>query len=249
MLGGAGFVWAGWTGFNGGAPLAANWIASLAVLNTHICTATSLLVWLSMDMLVYKKSSVVGAVQGIITGLVCITPAAGIVEPWAAVVMGALSGSVPWYTMMVLHRKSAFFQKVDDTLGAFHTHAVAGALGGLLSGILVKPSLLELYYPPPLSHGPGLFYGLIQGGLMDSLKQLGFQVLGALFVAGWNVVITSLICIFLSLFLDLRMDERDLEIGDDAAHGEEAYALWGDGERRPAHPHRHLTIPSICRHC
>ncbi|WJZ86273.1 hypothetical protein VitviT2T_005744 [Vitis vinifera] len=78
MLGGAGFLWVGWTGFNGGSPFAANEITSLAILNTHICTATSLFVWLSMDMLVYKKSSAIGAVQGMITGLVCITPAAGL---------------------------------------------------------------------------------------------------------------------------------------------------------------------------
>ncbi|KAK9948324.1 hypothetical protein M0R45_003905 [Rubus argutus] len=75
MLGGAGFLWLGWTGFNGGSPFAANGIASLAILNTHVCTATSLLVWVSLDMIVYKKSSVIGAVQGMITGLVCITPA------------------------------------------------------------------------------------------------------------------------------------------------------------------------------
>ena len=77
MLGGAGFLWMGWAGFNGGAPQSAGLIASLAILNTHICTATSILVWLSLDMVVYKKSSVIGAVQGMITGLVCITPAAG----------------------------------------------------------------------------------------------------------------------------------------------------------------------------
>ncbi|XP_059592072.1 ammonium transporter 2 member 3-like [Vitis vinifera] len=209
MLGGAGFLWVGWTGFNGGSPFAANEITSLAILNTHICTATSLFVWLSMDMLVYKKSSAIGAVQGMITGLVCITPAAGIVEPWAAGLMGAMSGSIPWYTMMVLHRKSAFFQKVDDTLGAFHTHAVAGTLGGLLSGILAKPSLLKLYYTET-TYGPGLFYGLIQGRLMDSLKQMGFQILGVVFVAAWNVVVTSLICIFLSRFLNLRMTKKRL---------------------------------------
>lgn len=70
-------MWLGWTGFNGGSPFAANLIASLAIVNTHICTATSLLVWVSLDMVVYKKSSVIGAVQGMITGLVCITPGAG----------------------------------------------------------------------------------------------------------------------------------------------------------------------------
>ncbi|CAL5357014.1 unnamed protein product [Camellia sinensis] len=73
MLGGAGFLWLGWTGFNGGSPMSAGTIAPLAIVNTHLCTATSLLVWLSLDMLVYKKSFVIGAVQGMITGLVCIT--------------------------------------------------------------------------------------------------------------------------------------------------------------------------------
>lgn len=78
MLGGAGFLWMGWAGFNGGAPFkVGDMTASLAIFNTHLCTATSLLVWLSLDMVVYKKSSVIGAVQGMITGLVCITPAAG----------------------------------------------------------------------------------------------------------------------------------------------------------------------------
>lgn len=81
MLAGAGFLWMGWTGFNGGSPLAAGTITSLAVLNTHICTATSLLVWLSLDMIFYKKSSVIGAIQGMITGLVCITPGAGNYTP------------------------------------------------------------------------------------------------------------------------------------------------------------------------
>lgn len=77
MLGGAGFLWLGWTGFNGWSPFSANEIAAPAIVNTHLCAATSLLVWVSMDMIVYKKSSVIGAVQGMITGLVCITPGAG----------------------------------------------------------------------------------------------------------------------------------------------------------------------------
>lgn len=67
----------GWTGFNGGAPFQVGEITSLAIFNTHLCTATSILVWLSLDMLVYKKGSLIGSVQGMITGLVCITPGAG----------------------------------------------------------------------------------------------------------------------------------------------------------------------------
>ncbi|CAK9179768.1 unnamed protein product [Ilex paraguariensis] len=77
VLGGAGFLWLGWTGFNGGSPLSAGTVAPVAILNTHLCTATSLLVWLFLDITFYNKSSVIGAVQGMITGLVCITPGAG----------------------------------------------------------------------------------------------------------------------------------------------------------------------------
>ncbi|CAA3023722.1 ammonium transporter 3 member 1-like [Olea europaea subsp. europaea] len=95
MLTGVGFVWLGWTGFNGGAPFVASIDASMAILNTNICTATSLLTWLILDIIFFKKPSVLGATQGIITGLVCITPGAGVVQGWAAIIMGLLSGSIP----------------------------------------------------------------------------------------------------------------------------------------------------------
>jgi ammonia channel protein AmtB len=77
MLAGAGLLWMGWSGFNGGAPYAANTVAPIAVINTNICAATSLLVWTSLDVVFFGKPSVIGAVQGMMTGLVCITPGAG----------------------------------------------------------------------------------------------------------------------------------------------------------------------------
>ena len=77
MLAGAGLLWMGWTGFNGGDPYVVSMDASLAVLNTHVCTAASLLTWVLLDVAFFRKPSVIGAVQGMITGLVCITPAAG----------------------------------------------------------------------------------------------------------------------------------------------------------------------------
>ena len=76
-LAGAGLLWMGWAGFNGGDPYSANIDSSMAVLNTHICAATSLLVWTWLDVIFFNKPSVIGAVQGMITGLVCITPGAG----------------------------------------------------------------------------------------------------------------------------------------------------------------------------
>ncbi|XP_031498876.1 ammonium transporter 2-like [Nymphaea colorata] len=223
MLAGAGLLWLGWSGFNGGAPYAANLVSSMAVLNTNICAATSLLVWTTLDVLFFGKPSVIGAVQGMMTGLVCITPGAGVVQAWAAILMGILAGSVPWVTMMILHKRSALLQNVDDTLGVFHTHAVAGLLGGVLTGLFAEPVLCRMLLP--FTNTRGAFYGG-EGGI-QLLKQLA----AAAFVIVWNIVSTTLILLFIRLFMPLRMPEEQLIIGDDAVHGEEAYALWGDGDR------------------
>ncbi|KAI3993494.1 hypothetical protein MKX01_002507 [Papaver californicum] len=203
-LAGAGLLWML-------SPYAASIDASIAVLNTNICAATSLLMWTSLDVFYFGKPSVVGGIQGMVTGLVCITPGAGVVQSWAAIVMGIVAGSVPWFTMMILHKKSSLLQKVDDTLGVFHTHAVAGILGGALTGLLAEPHL---------------WVDSITGGI-QFLK----QIVAPLFVIGWNLVSTSIILLLIRMVIPLRMSDDELLIGDDAAHGEEAYALWGDGER------------------
>lgn len=131
---GAGILWIGWNGFNGGDPYAASPDAGAAVLNTNIATAMSLLMWTMLDIIFFKKPAVIGAVQGMTTGLVAITPAAGVVAGWGAITIGALSGSIPWVTMNVLG-KTSFMKQVDDTLGVFHTHMIAGFLGGFCVGL------------------------------------------------------------------------------------------------------------------
>lgn len=136
--------------------------------------------------------------------------------------MGILSGSIPWYTMMVLHMKWSFMQRIDDTLGVFHTHAVAGLLGGATTGLFAEPVLCNLFLAIPDSRGA--FYG------GDGGSQFGKQIAGTLFVIGWNIVITSIICVLIGLVLPLRIPDAQLLIGDDAVHGEEAYAIWAEGE-------------------
>lgn len=147
----------------------------------------------------------------------------GLVQGWAAIVMGVLSGSVPWFSMMILGKKLRVFQVVDDTLAVFHTHAVAGLLGGILTGLFAEPRLSALFLP--VTNSRGAVYG--GSGGVQILK----QIVGGLFIIGWNVVVTSIICVVISLVMPLRMSEEELLIGDDAVHGEEAYALWGDGEK------------------
>ncbi|XP_019100505.1 PREDICTED: ammonium transporter 2-like [Camelina sativa] len=229
MLAGAGLLWMGWSGFNGGAPYAANLTSSIAVLNTNLSAATSLLVWTTLDVIFFGKPSVIGAIQGMVTGLAGVTPGAGLMQTWAAIIVGIVSGTAPWASMMILHKKSALLQKVDDTLAVFYTHAVAGLLGGIMTGLFAHPELCELLLPEPKTRGA--FYGG-NGG-----KQLLKQLAGAAFIAVWNLVSTTIILLAIRMFIPLRMAEEELGIGDDAAHGEEAYALWGDGEKFDATRH------------
>lgn len=151
-------------------------------------------------------------------------------QGWAAIIMGLCSGSIPWFTMMVVHKRSAMLQKVDDTMAVLHTHAVAGSLGGLLTGVFAEPKLNYLFYGYYAQY-VGLFYGFDMGKVATGFRQIGIQLLGILFVVALNITTTSLICLFIRILVPLRMSEEDMEIGDEAAHGEEAYAIWGEGDR------------------
>ncbi len=222
MLVGAGILWLGWNGFNGGDPYAASRDAGVAVLNTNVATAMSLLVWTMMDIWYFKKPSVIGAVQGMITGLVAITPAAGVVSGYGALIIGIFSGLIPWISMNIAGKRLSLFRKIDDTLGVFHTHAMAGLLGGILTGILATKTGCAAF---GLSN-PG-------GGIDGNWHQVLLQLYGAGFIILLNVVVTYVLLKVISFFIPLRMSEEDMLIGDDAAHGEEAYALFGDGERKP----------------
>ncbi|KAI0483177.1 ammonium transporter AmtB-like domain-containing protein [Xylariaceae sp. FL0804] len=217
---GAGILWVGWNGFNGGDPYAASADAGVAVLNTNLCTAVSLLVWTGLDVIYFKKPSVIGAVQGMITGLVAITPAAGVVAGWGAILLGLGSGSVPWFTMNILGRTAFLQRHFDDTLGVMHTHLVAGFVGGFGTGLWATEAGCKAF---GLTN-PG-------GAVAGNGIQLGYQVAGALFVIGWNLVWTSLILLFIRhvLRIPLRMSEEQLLLGDDAVHGEEAY-VFGDAD-------------------
>jgi Amt family ammonium transporter len=131
MLIGAGIIWIGWNGFNGGDPYAASQDAGVAVINTNIATALSVLVWIALDCIKddEHKMSVIGAIQGMLSGLVAITPAAGVVNGWGAIIIGLLAGSIPCLSMRWR------WERVDDVLQVFDTHAVAGVVGGICVGL------------------------------------------------------------------------------------------------------------------
>lgn len=215
---GAGMLWLGWNGFNGGDPYTASPDAGAAVLNTNLATAVSLLMWTFLDMIMFKKPSVIGSVQGMITGLVAITPAAGVVAGWGAIIIGVFSGSIPWVTMNILGKKLQLFHWVDDTLGVFHTHLVAGVVGGFLVGIFAT------------AEGCAAFALTTPGGAIEGNGvQIGWQLAGACFIFGWNTFWTSAIMFFIKYVcrVPLRLSDEELIMGDDALHGEVAYT-FGD---------------------
>src|SRR6516162_376139 len=223
-LAGAGILWLGWNGFNGGDPYFANADAGAAVLNTNTATATALLVWTLMDKMAYGKPSVIGAVNGMIAGLVAITPAAGYVDGWGAIIIGVAAGIIPWASMNKL-QKSAFMMKVDDTLSVFSTHGTAGLTGGLLVGILGNPDMLQ--YIGTDKEAPGV---AVTGWLYGNAPQLLLQAEGAAFIIVYNVIATFIILKIISFIVPLRMDDATLKVGDDAVHGETAYAIGVEGE-------------------
>jgi Amt family ammonium transporter len=216
---GGGILWLGWNGFNGGDPYFANADAGAAVLNTNTATAAALLVWTMLDKLAYGKPSIIGAVNGMIAGLVAITPGAGYVTGWGAIVIGICAGIIPWLSMNRL-QKTALMMRVDDTLSVFSTHGIAGLLGGLLTGILASPDMIE--YIGTEKDAPGVS---VTGLLYGNGHQLLLQIYGAAFIIVYNVIATFIILKVISFFVPLRMDDATLRVGDDAVHGETAYAI------------------------
>jgi Amt family ammonium transporter len=223
---GAGILWLGWDGFNGGDPYFANADAGAAVLNTNVATAAALLTWTVLDVFVHGRPSILGAVNGMIAGLVAITPAAGYINGGEAIILGIAAGILPWMSWNLLG-KTWLFRKVDDVLGVFHTHGVAALVGGIGTGILADPGMIEFF-------GTGKDSNVnVTGGIFGNWHQVLLQAYGAAFIIVLNVVGTFVILKLIGLVVPLRLDEETLLIGDDALHGEEAYAIYADGQKIP----------------
>ncbi len=218
---GAGLLWLGWNGFNGGDPYFASQDAAAAVINTNLATAVAMMTWIIMDMAFSseKKPTFLGGLNGMICGLVGITPAAGYVNGLGAIVIGLVCSAIVWVAWTYLPKYVWPFNKVDDALGVVYTHGIAGLSGGLLVGLLADPNMivyLGLGKNPSIS-GTGLFYG--HG------HQLLVQAEAALTIIIWDAVVTFVILMVIKhvLRMNLRIPDDQLEIGDVAVHGEEAY--------------------------
>jgi Amt family ammonium transporter len=215
---GAGILWLGWNGFNGGDPYFAGADAAAAVLNTNLATAVAMMTWIILDMLLTKekKPTFLGGINGMIVGLVGITPAAGYVNGLGAMAIGLFGSVIVWLAWNYLSRVWPF-RKVDDALGVVYTHGFAGLAGGLMVGLFADPHMvvyLGLGKNPDVTTS-GLFYG--------HPRQLLIQAGAALTVIVWDALITFLILRGLGLFMKLRLPDEVLETGDVAIHNEEVY--------------------------
>lgn len=204
VLIGTGILWLGWNGFNGGDPYGSTIDASIAVLNTELAAAASVITWMLMDMKFQHKSSLLGAMTGAVTGLVAITPAAGYVDGYGAFIIGIAAGIAPWIALNKLMPRF----KVDDALGVFSGHGVAGLTGGLLTGILANPAVTQ-YVAPGLT-----------GALFGNIDQLGVQALAAVVTIAYVFALSYGLLKLIGRFTPLRESPENLKIGDAAIHGE-----------------------------
>ncbi len=215
---GAGLLWLGWNGFNGGDSYYAGANASAAVLNTNLATAVAMLVWIAWDYAFRDKPSLLGSVNGMITGLVAITPSAGFVNGFGAIAVGAIASTIVWMAIRFLSR-APVFRNVDDTLGVIYTHGIAGLCGGLMVGLFADPKLIEYIGVGSTESLPG-FSSVFNGG---SWKLLRWQAETAAWVIVFSGAMTFILLKIVGIFLPLRLTDEELEIGDHAIHGNEVY--------------------------
>jgi Amt family ammonium transporter len=214
---GAGLLWMGWNGFNGGDPYYAGVNAATAILNTNLATAVAFLGWVGLDYLTGRKPSLIGSVNGMIVGLVAITPGAGFVNGWGAGAIGLIGTLVVYLAYYYLSRVRPF-RNVDDTLGVIYTHGFAGLAGGLLVGIFADPHIIEYIGIGKSASLPGVA-GLVHG----SGHLLKEQLYTAVWVILFSGIGTFILLKLIGLVIPLRMSDAELEEGDLAIHGHEVY--------------------------
>lgn len=208
---GAGLLWVGWFGFNGGSALAANGDAAMAMLVTHISASMGALTWAAIEWKKFGKASVLGAVTGMVAGLGTITPASGFVGPGGALVIGLLAGFVCFYATVYIKQ----VLKIDDSLDVFPVHGVGGILGTLLAGVFSSAEL-------------GAFSGF---GFAEGISTMSEQVMVQLTGIGATIIYTAVVSYILFKLVGLmtgglRVSEEQETTGLDLnEHDESGYNL------------------------
>jgi Amt family ammonium transporter len=205
---GAGLLWFGWFGFNGGSALASSGAAALAFVNTMFAPAATLVVWTLLDLSRTGRATAVGAATAIVVGLVAITPAAGFISPTSAILLGGVAAFPSYYALLWRART-----RLDDSLDVVAAHGLGGTVGALLTGVLAQKS----------------WNGVADGLLFGNPRQLGIQALSVLAVVAYSGLATFGLLKLVAAFASLRAVAREEGLGLDVTqHGEEAYTR-GEG--------------------
>nr|WP_246143543.1 ammonium transporter [Colwellia echini] len=208
---GAGMLWVGWFGFNGGSALTASGDASMAMLVTHISAAAGTLTWAAIEWKKFGKASVLGAVTGMVAGLGTITPASGFVGPGGALVIGISAGFVCFYATLYIKHKL----HIDDSLDVFPVHGVGGILGTLLAGVFSATTL-------------GMFSGYgFSEGISTMGEQVGVQLVGIFSTFIYTAIVTYILLKLVGLMTSgLRVtEEQEVNGLDQSEHEETGYNL------------------------
>ncbi|HEX6819355.1 MAG TPA: ammonium transporter [Ktedonobacterales bacterium] len=199
---GAGLLWFGWFGFNGGSALAANGVAAVAFVNTNTAASVAMVTWLLLAWWREGKPSMTGALTGAVAGLATVTPAAGYVPPLAAALIGVLA-AIFCYAAIQFRAQRGW----DDALDVWGVHGVGGGLGTILTGVFALAAI----------HG-------VQGLIAGNIRQFGVQVLGVAVAAVYAFAVTYGILKLVNRITPVRVSQEDELLGLDLAlHGEEAY--------------------------
>ena len=202
---GTSLLWVGWFGFNAGSALASGELAGSAMLNTHIAAAMAALVWMAIEWAARGKPSVLGILTGAIAGLGTITPAAGYVEPWAALVIGILAGAVCYWASVILKTRLGY----DDSLDVFGVHGVGGILGSIMVGVFATKAINDV--------AKGQAVGLVDG----NGGQILTQIYGVVAIGMFCAVATWIILKIVDVAIGLRVTKDEETEGlDTALHGE-----------------------------
>ncbi|MEX2570732.1 MAG: ammonium transporter [Gemmatimonadota bacterium] len=227
VLLGAGLLWFGWFGFNGGSALAADATAALAFVNTLLAPAATLVVWLLLDTFRAGKATAVGAATAIVVGLVSVTPAAGFVGPLSALAIGAIAAFPSYYAILYRSRS-----RLDDSLDVFAAHGTGGIVGAMLTGVFAQAA-----------------WGGTDGLLFGAPGLVLVQLIGIAAPAAYSGAATFLLLKAIARITPLRKHVREEGVGlDIVLHGEEGYAR-GEGavlvlSEQPVRPARRpVPIP------
>jgi len=205
---GAAMLWVGWFGFNAGSELLSDALTTSAFCVTHFSAAAGAVTWAVIEWLTRGKPSVLGTASGAVAGLVCITPAAGFVQPMPALGMGALAGLVCYFACTTLKSKLRY----DDSLDAFGIHGIGGTLGSILTGVFATRACWNIDNGEPL--------GLIEGSTRVLFGQITAIVVTWVFSIVGTVILLKVIDLIVGLRVTQEGEIRGLDL---AEHGEEGY--------------------------